>query len=254
MKRFLSLLLMALLPGIAHGQTGFDPFGEARIDERPGALVPLDAPLLDEHGRPTSLRKIADGKPMLLAPVLHDCPNFCGVTLAGLTDAIAGQGLRPGKDFALVAFGLDPHEDPKAAAGDLSRMAARHAIGPATATTGPADSIHAVTDALGYRYAWDARIKQFAHVAGVAVLTPEGRLSGWLYGISPRPEAVTRAVAAARVEQPAPIGERLRLLCFHYDPATGRYTPAIDLFLKGAAFATVATVVVLLLRLRKSHG
>lgn len=253
MRFWLRLLFIPLLCGHARAEEMFDPFGVARIDERPGTHIPLDVPLLDQRGQRTSLRRIAQGRVLLLAPVLHECPNFCGVTLAGLSDAIAAQSLSPGRDFALVAFGIDPRENVRKAARDVQQVQERHPI-TATATVAPEASIRAVTDALGYHFAWDERVGQYAHVAAIAVVTPEGRLSGWLYGLTPRPAAVTRAIVEARAERTIPLGERLRLLCFHYDPATGRYTPAIDRMLKAAALTTVLLLGAILFRLRKAHG
>ena len=253
----LLFLLLLCLAAPAFAQAGFDPFGEATIDERPGAQIPLDVPLTNAHGQPTTLRAIGDGKPILLAPVLHNCPNLCGVTLAGIADAIAGQSLRPGKDFSFVAFGIDPKEGPKTAAGDLARLRERPegaALGPAFALVGPAASIRAVTDALGYRYAWDDRIGQYAHIAAVAVLTPDGRLSSWLYGLTPQPGDLSDALADAQAGQTGSWGAQLLLLCFHYDPETGRYTVAIEKIIKLAAFLTVAGLGFLVWRLRRRHA
>lgn len=246
-----AVLLLILLAAPAHPEGPFDPFDAARIDELPGARIPLNAALVDQRGRPTSLRRLAAGRVLVLVPVLHECPNFCGVTLAGLASAITHQPLRPGRDFALVAFGLDPREDAKAAAADLSRLRLAY---PVSATIGPAASLRAITEALGYRYAWDARMGQYAHVAAVAVLTPEGRLSGWLYGLAPRPADLKRVIEEAGREKSVSLGERLRLVCFHYDPVTGRYALAIDRLLKGAALATMLVVGISLLRLRRVHG
>jgi protein SCO1/2 len=249
----LALALALLIATPAHAQAGFDPFGEAGIDDRPGARIPIDAPLVDSHGRPTTLRALGGGKPMLLVPVVHNCPNICGVTLSGVADAIAAQKLRPGRDFALVAFGIDPRERPEDAANDLARFDARSKF-PAAALTGSAEAIHSVTRAIGYRYAWDERIGQYAHVAATAVLTPEGRLAGWLYGLTPRPADITQALADATQGKPATWGEKLLLLCFHYDPETGRYTASIEKALRIAGVLTVLALGVLLWRMRRARA
>lgn len=248
------LLILAALSIPAAAQDPFNPFGLASIDERPGARIPLDLPFTDAAGHRTTLRAIGGGKPILLAPVLHDCPNLCGVTLAGLADAIAAQPHRPGQDFAVTAFGIDPREDADAAARDLARLeeaSGSHAIEPISALVGNESSIRAVTDALGFRYAWDDRIGQYAHVAAVAVLTPDGRLSSWLYGLAPGPQAVAEAIGAAAEGRTGSWTDQLLLLCYHYDPATGRYTPAIEIILRIAAAATVIGLAVLLWRLRR---
>lgn len=251
--RMFGLLLPILLfwPCAAPAQSGFDPFSQARIDERPGARVPIDARFLDARGQPVTLRGLSHGKPILLVPVLHECPNLCGVTLAGVSDAIAGQALVPGRDFVTVAFGIDPKEGPAAAADDLHRVEARTPMRGTYALTGGRDAIRAVTDAIGYHYAWDPRIGQYAHAAATAVLTPQGRLSGWLYGLTPEPDALESALRTAAAGRAGSWGEALLLLCYHYDPVTGRYTPAIEKILRAAAAATVIGLALLMLRLRR---
>jgi len=247
--RLLALFAALLMPGPALAQSGFDPFGQASIDGRPGARVPMDLAFLDADGRRTSLRAVAGGKPMLLVPVLHHCPNICGATLAGVTQAVARQKLRPARDFALVAFGIDPREGPQAARDDLAQIRMREGV---HALTGERQAIRSVTDAIGYHYAWDARIGQYAHAAAAAVISPEGRLTGWLYGLTPRPTDLERALRSARSEQPGSFGDALLLLCYHYDPATGRYTPAIEKILRLAGGVTVVGIGLLIFRLRRA--
>lgn len=255
MRRLLPFaLLFAAAPAAAQGLT--NPFGEATINERPGASVPRDLLFTDAAGRRTTLAALAPGKPLLLAPVLHDCPNLCGVTLSGLAQAVAA--LPPGqRDAAVIAFGIDPKETARSAAADLRRLRATpegRALGPVAALTGDERSIRRVTNALGYRYAWDPRIGQYAHVAAVAVLTPDGHLSSWLYGLAPQPAELAAALAAARAERTGSWTDRLLLLCYHYDPATGRYTPAIQSMLRLAAALTLGGLLLLVWRLRSARA
>jgi protein SCO1/2 len=250
--RRLALFLAALLgctPAWA-----FDPFQQAGIDARPGAQVPLDLPFRDEAGAPVTLRALAQGKPILLAPVLHDCPNICGVTLAGLARAVHAQSLVPGRDFTIVAFGIDPREGPQTAAASLDKLHREFPALPAESIhglTGTATDIAAVTGALGYRYAWDEAIGQYAHLAAVAVLTPDGRLAHWLYGLAPDPTDLKLALVEAGDGRIGGWGDQLLLLCYHYDPQTGTYGPVIWTALRvgggltaaaGAAFIAIAAV------------
>ncbi len=257
MRALAASLLTMLAAGPAEAVAPFDPFGAASVIERPGTRVPLDLPLRDAMGRPTTLRAVAAGRPLVLAPVLHDCPNICGVTLAGLSQAIAGQPLKPGRDFTVVAFGIDPQETPQAAARDLARLQgqpAGRAFSDAAALVGPEASIAATTRALGYRYAWDPRIGQYAHVAAVAVLTRDGRLIRWLYGLTPRPAELQHAVADAAAGRTGGITEKLQLLCYHYDPESGRYTLAVERLVRTAGLLTVAAMLFAVRRLRKGFG
>lgn len=227
MTRLAMLLVALVLPLAALAAPGFDPFEKAGIDPRPGARVPLDLTFTDAKGRAVSLREIGGGKPIVLAPVLHDCPNICGVTLGGLANAVKAQSYRPGTDFEIVAFGIDPKETPDDAHNALAELERRFpslaAKGGVHALTGYAKDIATVTQALGYRYAFDERIGQYAHVAAVAVLTPDGRLARWLYGIAPEPTDLHLALTEAGEGRLGDFADQLLLLCYHYDPQTGRY-------------------------------
>jgi protein SCO1/2 len=238
--RLLALMAIALL--VTGAVDPNDPFKSASIEDRPGARIPLDGPFADQEGRAVTLRQIAGGKPLLVVPVQHECPNICSVTLAGITGAIDGQAkYREGRDFEIVALGIDPREGPAQAREDLRRLARQRpdARWEPVALTGSAAAIHAVTDALGYRYAWSSQLDQYAHVSGTAVLTADGRMSSWLYGLSPRPAQLDRALAQAAADRSGGVMQRILLLCFHDDPETGRYSLAITKALRIAGIATV---------------
>jgi protein SCO1/2 len=233
------LLPLLLAVGIA---APFDPFNAAGIDRRPGAQVPLERSFTDENGRAASLRDWGEGKPVLLVPVLHRCPNLCGVTLSGLAQAIAAQPFIPGRDFVLVAFGIDPAEGPDAAKESLDGLEARFPGLPRSgihALTGKAEDIAAVTGALGYRYAWDDRIGQYAHVAATAVLSADGHLSRWLYGLAPEPTDLRLALTEAGEGRVGGWTDQLLLLCYHFDPATGRYDSLVGWMLRIGGAGTV---------------
>jgi protein SCO1/2 len=259
-RRFALLVALPLLasPAGAQAAAPFDPFRQATIEAPVGARAPLDMPLQDEFGRAVTLRGLAGGRPIVLAPVLHNCPNICGVTLGSLADAVAERARARGDDIAVVALGIDPRETPADARTGKAALAAREAGVPIHALTGGEAAIKAVTDALGYRYAYDPEIGQYAHVAALAVLAPDGRLARWLYGLAPEATALDEAVAEAREGRIGSLGERLLLLCYRYDPRTGRYTLLIDRVLQVAGIAVVLAlagfVVLSLLKERKAGG
>ncbi|MBB4566805.1 SCO family protein [Rhizobium leucaenae] len=244
MMRHFLLFVFALLgfTGSQAAAAAFDPFAATGIEQKLDAKIPLDRPFTDEQGHRVTLRGLAGGKPMLLAPVLHNCPNICGVTLSGLMEAVEEQPFRPPGDFAIIAFGIDPREGPAEAQNSLDQLRRRFPSLTARgvhALTGTASDIHAVTNALGYRYAWDPDIGQYAHDAAVAVLTPDGRLSRWLYGLAPEGNDLKLALTEAGQGQIGSWGDQLLLLCYHYDPAIGRYSPLVHTALQMAGGVTV---------------
>jgi len=259
MTRILLALLalcLATVPAVA-----LDPFEAAGIDRRPGAQVPMDLQFRDEQGAGVTLRAFAQGKPLLLVPVQHHCPNICGVTLAGLLQAIGSQSLRPGEDFAVVTFGIDPRERPNDAKDALDQLLQEFPGFPRGAIhglTGTATDIATVTRALGYRYAWDGELGQYDHVAATAVLTPDGRLTHWLYGVAPEPADLKLALTEAGQGRIGSFGDQLLLLCYHYDPATGRYSTAIWTSLQALAAVTllglVAWIAAAVYRERRTAG
>jgi protein SCO1/2 len=239
MTRLLALFILLMFG--AKAAWALDPFAEAHIEQRPGAAVPLDTVFHDEAGRPITLRQAGGGKPMLLAPVMHRCPNICGLTLAGVAEAVQLQKFVSGRDFTLVAFGIDPREGAPEAAVSIEGLrnnfpalqAGVHGL------TGKGTDIATVLAPLGYRYAWDTNLNQYAHIAAVAVLTPDGRLSRWLYGITPDPTDVRLALTEAGEGKIGTWSDQLLLLCYHYDPQTGRYGTVIWILLRIAGGLTV---------------
>jgi protein SCO1/2 len=233
---------LALLMVATGSAAALDPFAAAGIDRKPDARVPLDLTFTDESGKATTLRRLSGGKPILLVPVQHHCPNICGVTLAGLVQAISAQRLRPDADFTTVAFGIDPKEGPRDAAEDLARLPNQ----PIHGLTGTAQNIAAVTAALGYRYAWDPQLEQYDHVAATAVLAADGRLTRWLYGVAPAAEDLKLALVEAGQGKTGDWTDQLILLCYHYDPVTGRYSNVIWTALRviagGAVLALAAFI------------
>jgi protein SCO1/2 len=221
----------------------FNPFQEAGIDQKPGAQVPLDIGFSDETGRRVTLGELGRGKVIVLAPVLHRCPNICGVTLLGLVRAVSAQTFKPERDFVIVALSIDPKERPTDARAALDKLHdADKALprGSIHGITGSAENVARTMHALGYRYAWDTDIQQFAHVAAVAVLTPQGKLARWLYGVAPDPTDLRLVLTEAGKGRIGGISDQILLLCYHYDPVTGRYGSIIWMALRIAGSCFVA--------------
>ena len=234
-----ALLLAAAGP--ARADRPLDPFAAAGIEARPGAAVPAEAVLRDADGRSLRLGDLLGKRPVILAPVYYNCPNLCGITLAALLDAAAALPWRPGEGFDLVALSIDPREQP--ADATAARRAALDRLAQPGAglhfLTGSAEAVAAVTDAIGFRYAWDPELRQYAHEAAIAVLTPDGRVARWLSGLDPRPLDLRLALVEAGQGKLGSAADRALLLCYHYDPKTGRYSGFVQAGLQAGGAATL---------------
>lgn len=252
-------LVMAIVTAIAplpsRAQPPFDPFAAAKIEQRPGAAVPAGTTFVDDEGRAVRLGDYFGRKPVLLAPVYYTCPNLCGVTLSGLFTGLKSLGWTPGEAFEVVAISINPSEttaDAAKAKSEALRILGRDKAGDGVHfLTGDTAAIAAVTDAIGFHFAWDDRIQQFAHVAGVAVIAPKGTLTRWLYGVQYQPTDLRLALTDAGQGKVGSFSDQLLLLCYHYDPVTGRYGSIIQGSLRAgglATFAALAGFIVLSLR------
>ncbi len=210
----------------------------ARLDDlewvqRQGALLPMDAPLREADGQGTTLRGVAGGLPLVLAPGYFRCPNLCGTVRDDLSIALAQSGLQAGRDYALAFLSVDPADGPEEAAA--AYVPDGHRL------TGPAASTAAIADAAGFPFRFDPALRQILHPSGVAVASPAGQVSGYVLGVGYDPGALRDAVRLAGAGGQAAANPVL-LLCFHFDAATGRYTLAVEKLLRIAAALTALSI------------
>jgi protein SCO1/2 len=216
-------------------EIGFDQ----NLDER----VPLDVTFRDESGATVRLGDYFGRRPVVMVFAYYDCPMLCTLSINGLASALNILSLDAGRDFEVVIVSFDPRDTPAAASAKKSAYLTRYkrpgAAGGWHFLSGDRVAIDRVTKAAGFRYAWDAETKQFAHPTGVMVLTPEGRLARYLFGVEYGPRDLRFAIVEAsggRVGSPA---DALLLYCYHYDPTTGRYGVAIMRAIRVAGAGTV---------------
>lgn len=204
------------------------------IEQKLGEQLPLDTKLKDEDGKPVELGTyFTTGRPVILAFVYYECPMLCNQVLNGLTGSLKGISFDAGKEFDVVAISFDARENDIA---DLAKNKKANYIErysrPGAETgwhflTGTQDAIEKFTSAAGFSYKWDEKTNQFAHAAGVMIVTPDGKLARYFYGIDYSPKDVKFGImesAESKIGNPA---EKLLLYCFHYDPSTGTYGFAI---------------------------
>ena len=213
------------------------------IDQKLNQQVPLDIPFTDEQGRQVTLGEYFGKRPVLLALVYYECPMLCTQVLNGLVTALGVMNFEPGKEFEVVAVSFNPREGPGLAsqkkANYLERYGRPHTAAGWHFLTGTEDSIRRLTDAVGFRYAYDEKIKQYAHGAAIELLTPRGVLSRYFYGIEYSPRDIRLGLIEASEERIGTAIDDVLLFCYHYDPATGKYGAAIMRLVRTAGVLTV---------------
>jgi protein SCO1 len=219
------------------------PLKDVTIEQRLNSQLPLDATFRDENGNTVRLGSYFGKRPVVLALVYYECPMLCTQILNGMVRAARVMTFNPGKDYDVVAISFDARETPKQAL--LKKKIYMKDFGrPETANgwhflTGDLDSIKRVTDAVGFRYKWDVYTATFAHASAIYVLTPEGKLSKYFYGIEYSPKDMRLGLVEASQNKIGNAVDQILLFCYHFDPTTAKYTIfAIDL-LRAAGAATV---------------
>jgi protein SCO1/2 len=214
------------------------------IEQRLNSQLPLDATFKDEYGATVQLGKyFGKGRPVVLELVYYECPMLCTQILNGMVRAAKVLTFTPGKDYDVVAISFDAREGPKQAL--LKKAVYMKDYGhPETANgwhflTGDPDSIKRVTDAVGFRYKWDVYTATFAHASAIYVLTPEGKLSKYFYGIEYSPKEMRLGLVEASEHKIGNAVDQVLLFCYHFDPTSGKYTFAAMAILRAAGAATV---------------
>jgi len=231
---------------------------EVGIDQKLGQPIPLDLEFADESGRTVKIGDYFGKRPVVLALVYYECPMLCTQVLNGLVGSLEALTFTAGKDFDVVVVSFDPGETPALAAGKRQTYLTRYGrpgseIG-VHFLTGRQAPITALTQAVGFRYAYDEEIDQFAHPAAITVLTPEGRVSRYLYGIEFAPRDLRLALVEATNGKIGTAVDQALLFCYHYDPETGKYGLVIMNVIRLAGIVTVGGLgAFILLNLRRER-
>jgi protein SCO1/2 len=246
----LALLVMIALPAPAASAHDLSPDQLANVgfDQRLGGRVPLDLLFHDENGESVRLGDYFDNRPVILSLNYFHCQNLCPLELDGLMNGLNGITFTLGQDFTMITVSIDPREGPSDAQ-DIKARTLRGYDKAAQGTdgwhvlTGDQDAIDRLTDAVGFRYAYDPIQDDYAHPAGVIVLTPSGQISRYLYGLDFSANDLRLSLVDAGAEHIGTLLDRALLVCYHYDPLTGRYTPFALNFVRGAAVLGLLSLV-----------
>lgn len=197
------------------------------IDQKLNAQIPLDTVFRDESGASVPLRTFFGKKPVLLMPVYYRCPMLCSQILSGVVAGLRPLSLKPGRDFEVLAISFDPADTPAQATlkrAHYSRSySSRAGLMGWHFLVGSQAAITAVMQAIGFHYRWDPVNKMFIHASGVMVITPEGRVGRYLYGVEYEPKDLKLSLVEASHNRIGSAVDRILLFCYHYDPETGKY-------------------------------
>ena len=198
------------------------------LSENLGESIDLDLNFVDEQGQPVRLAQYFGNKPVLMALVYYGCPNLCNFQLNGLTQAMRQMRLQAGRDYEFVTVSIHPEEGPELAAEkkanhiqELGRPVAAkgwHLL------TGVQENIKNLAQQVGFAYKWSQKTKQYAHAAMTYVLTPEGVISRYLYGVQFEPQTLRLSLVEASSSKVADVIDRILLFCFQFDPSLNKYT------------------------------
>ncbi len=231
------------------------------FEQKIGSQVPLEAAFRDETGKAVRLGDYFGKKPVILVPGYYGCPMLCTLVSNGLVETLNDLKADVGNQFEVLAFSISPSEKPELAAakkreylrhyGRLGAEAGWHLL------TGEEAAIRQLADAVGFRYAYDPAIKQYAHPSGFIVVTPEGKVSRYFFGVDFRARELSDALQTASINRTGSPIRQLLLLCFHYSPITGKYGGLILNSVRGIGVATLLALTLFIARSwrgdRKSH-
>jgi protein SCO1/2 len=230
---------------------------EQHLDEQ----IPADLNFRDETGKPVRLGDYFGKKPLILTLVYYTCPMLCNEVLAGLESAMRVMKFDVGKEYDVLTVSFDPRETPEMATKKKAEFLKRYGRAGASDgwhfLTGPQESIDALTKAAGFQYQYDPKTGQFAHATAIALLTPEGKIAQYYYGVEYAPKDLRLGLIQASQNKIGTLADQVLLYCYHYDPNTGKYGAVISRVLQLSALATIlglGTLMVVLIRLGSGHG
>jgi protein SCO1 len=227
---------------------GLTPGELSRVtfEQHPGVQISPDLVFRDQNDRLFRLGDHFRKQPIILVLGYYRCPMLCSLVNDGLIHALQELPLNMGRDFQVIDVSIDPAETPTAAAEKRSEYLRQYARAGAADgwhfLVGDDRSIAQLANQAGFRYAYDSQTRQYAHPSGVIILTPKGKISRYVFGVRLDARELRDALAAAKEEKSSSIISQVFLLCYHYNPITGRYGGLILALLRVASLGFVAAI------------
>jgi protein SCO1/2 len=221
------------------------------VDEHLGASLPLDASFRDHTGERVRLDRYFDRRrPVVINLMYHRCTMLCSVVLDALVNGLKGVAWTVGKEFDVVSISIDPRDGAALGAHARERILARYGRADAAHgwhfLTGEQADIDRVAGALGFRYHWVPEEEQYAHPAAIFVLTPDGKIARYLYGIDFAPADLRLGLLEASEGKSVSTVERVLLFCYHYDATGRRYTFMVTRVLRVGGLVVLVAVAALI--------
>ena len=223
------------------------PLRNIGVDQKLNELIPLDVLVRDESGAQVRIGEYFRTRPVVFSLVYYKCPMLCDLVLNGMLRAFRSISLDAGKDFEVVTLSFDPRETPALATAKKANYIEKYRRATGAAgwhfLTADQEAIQQLASAAGFRYAYDDKANQFVHASAIMVLTPDGRLSRYFYGVEFPPRDLRLGLVEAsqgRIGNPV---DQVLLFCFHYDPVTGKYGLLITRVIRIAGTLTVFAMI-----------
>jgi protein SCO1/2 len=227
------------------------------IDQHLGDQVSLDLPMRDETGKWTTLGAYFGKRPVILVMAYYECPNLCTMVMNGVFSSMKTLPFTAGKDFDVVSVSINPRETSEMARKKrdayISGYHQQDEAGGYHFLTADQHSIDVLSQQVGFNYTYDTASGQYAHASGIMMLTPEGKLSRYFYGVEYRPEDLKYGLMDASGSKIGTLADKVLLFCYHYDPAASKYSLAVTNLLKIGGILTLIGMGIMFYILRRRN-
>jgi protein SCO1 len=241
---FLSVLLMTEISIAQLNKSKPAILENIGVEEKLGEQIPLDVTFANSEGDSVTISELLEeGKPVLLNPLYYECPMLCGLVLEGVFKVVKELQWNPGEDYTIISFSIDPDETSEHASRSKEKYV--HSLNREGAETGwhlltgNEKNIKKLTEAIGFNYTYDDRTGEYVHAAAISFLSPDGKITRYLYGIEFPEFSLRNALYESADGKIGSSIDRVVLYCFTYDPSSDSYVPVALNIMKVGGLATL---------------